>query len=167
MGLDNFILDPTAPGAEEYVRGLARKIGQEWGFDALVEADFVYNLLMAERYADPAVTKIEAFRRGMQALRDGFGPGKFIMSMTPQPVNGAICDGIRVGRDCNPVWRSGSHLGNWGAVETLTSAARRWYLGAHLYVATRTARSLTTLRSGSAGRHWESPRQPGNRVWPG
>lgn len=134
VGMNNLILDPTAPGVEDYVRGLARKIGQEWGFDALVEADFVYNLLLADSYHDTTATKIEVFRRGMQAIRDGFGPGKFIMSMTPQPVNGAIVDGVRLGRDCDPVWRVDGRMGNWGAVETLTSAVRRWYLGAHLYI---------------------------------
>lgn len=135
VGSGNYILDVTAPGAEDHVRGLARKVLHEWGFDALVEADFVYNLLMAEKYHAPNITKIEAFRRGMLALRDGAGPGKFIMSMTPQPVNGAIADGIRVGRDCEPLWRADSRLENWAAVESLSSAARKWYLGAHLYVA--------------------------------
>lgn len=135
VGLGNYILDPTAPGAEDYVRGLARKIGQEWGFDGLVEADFVYNLLLASAYHDTGATKIEVFRKGMLALREGLGEGKFIMSMTPQPVNGAISDGIRVGHDCDPLWRTGSRMGNWGAVETLSNAARKWYLGTHLYVA--------------------------------
>ena len=130
---DKLILDPTAPGVEEYVRGIAHKIGQEWGFDGLVEADFVYNVLMAEGYHDKGATKIDAFRKGMLALRDGLGAGKFIMSMTPQPVNGAIVDGIRTGHDCDPVWRAGGHMGNWAAVETLSDAVRKWYLGTHLY----------------------------------
>lgn len=134
VGLDNFVFDVTAPGAEEYIRGLARKIGRDWGFDGLIEADFVYDLLMAEKYADAGATKISAFRRGMLALREGMGPGKFIMSMTPQPVNGAIVDGVRLGHDCDPVWRTGSRMGNWGAVETLTNAVRKWYLGTHLFV---------------------------------
>ena len=132
---DKLILDPTAPGAEDYIRGLARKICGEWGFDGLVEADFVYHFLLAEGYHDKSVTKIEAFRKGMLALKEGAGEGKFIMSMTPQPVNGAIVNGIRTGHDCDPVWRGGGHMGNWGAVDTLSDAVRKWYLASHLYIA--------------------------------
>lgn len=135
VGNDNLILDVTAPGAEDYVRGLAARVTKEWGFDGIVEADFVYHEMLAEHYAAQNVTKVEVLRRGMLALREGAGADKFIMGVTPQPINGSIVDGIRVGRDCAPLWRAPSRMGNWAAVETLVSAARKWYLGAHLYVA--------------------------------
>lgn len=157
VGMGNFVLDVTAPGAEDYVRGLAQKISHTWGFDALVEADFVYNLLMAERYHDAGVTKIEAFRRGMLALREGMGPDKFIMSMTPQPVNGAIVDGIRVGRDNKPLWRLPSRLENGAAVDALASAARRWYLGTHLYVADQ---DCAFFGHESSRKRWNTANEP-------
>lgn len=134
LGGDKKILDVTVPEACDYVRGLAAKIGNEWGFDALMEADFVYHLLLAETYHEPNVTRIEVQRRGMAALREGFGGGKFIMSMTPQPVNALYSDGIRVGRDCAPVWRARHLEQSWGCVDTLTNAARRYYFAPWLYV---------------------------------
>jgi len=128
LGKDDLILDPTAPGAGEWVKALARRIGHEWGFDALMEADFVFHLLLAEGYHDKSLTKIEVLRKGMSFLREGFGNDKFIMSMTPQSVNGMIADGIRTGRDCEPLWRAPSRMRNWAAVETLGGSIRRWYM---------------------------------------
>lgn len=135
VGKDNYILDITAPGAYEYVRNLCAKLGQTWGFDALMEADFVYCLLLAQEYFDKNLTRIEVMRRGMQAIREGFGDDKFIMTMTPQLVNAVYAEGIRVGYDNKPVWRSGNILGNWGCVESLTNAIRLYYFTPHLYVA--------------------------------
>lgn len=135
VGKDNFILDITAPGAFEYMRDVCAKIGQTWGFDALMEADFVYYLLLVQEFHDKNITRIEAMRMGMRAIREGFGEDKFIMTMTPQPVNAVFADGIRVGYDNKPVWRSGNIQGNWGCVESLTNAIRRYYFTPHLYVA--------------------------------
>lgn len=134
MGDNKWILDVTAPGAYEYVRALCAKIGQEWGYDALMEADFTYHLLLAEKYADPNLTRIEVLHRGLRAIREGFGEGKFIMGMTPQPVTALYADGIRVGHDCAPVWRSEDRQGPWGGVQSLTNAIRRSYFAPHLYL---------------------------------
>lgn len=131
---DALILDVSAPGAYEHVRDLAKKIGDEWGFDAIIEADFVYHLLLAENYAAGNVTRIEVLRRGMQALREGLGPDRFLMCLAPQPVTGVYAEGIRVGRDCAPVWSGNSLLGPWGCKEALTNAIRRFYMAPHLYV---------------------------------
>ena len=135
LGDDNLILDVTAPGVYRYVAELCAKFGQEWGFDALMEADFVYHLLLAKEYAQPNVTRLEVIQRGMRALREGFGDDKFIMTVTPQQVNGMIADGIRVGRDCAPVWRGDVGQGPWGCVDTLTNAIRRFYVTPHLFMA--------------------------------
>ena len=134
IGTDHSILDVTAPGAYEYVRDLCRKIGGDWGFDALMETDSVYPLMLAEKYHNPGLTRIEALRLGMKALREGLGDQGFIMSATPQPVTGVAADGIRAGRHTAPVWRADNLAGNWGCVETLTNTIRRFHFSPHLYV---------------------------------
>ncbi|MFA6243214.1 MAG: alpha-galactosidase [Candidatus Hydrogenedentales bacterium] len=127
------ILDVTAPGALDYVRQLASKIGNEWGFDALMEADYVYQLLLAEKYHDTSLTRIEVFRKGMQALREGMGEDKFIMSFAPLPVSGTLANGLRLGNDCAPIWRKDPDKWPWGCVETMTTAARRYYFTPSLW----------------------------------
>lgn len=134
VGSKKLILDITALGARDYIRKLGKKIGQEWGFDALMEADFVYYILLADRFKDSSATKIDAMHLAMKTLREGFGEDKFIMTMTPQPVNALHAQGIRIGRDCQPIWRCENIQQPWGAVETLTSAIRRYYMTPHLYI---------------------------------
>ncbi len=134
LGEDRCILDATRPAAREYVKALAAKVGQQWGFDALMDADSAYRLLLAERYSAPDTTRIEALRQGLQALRDGFGEDKFIMTTAPQVVNAAYAEGIRVGRDCQPLWRGKDLRQPWGAVDALTNAIRRYYFTPHYYI---------------------------------
>lgn len=127
VGDNTWIVDITAPGAYAYVRDLCRKITHEWGYDGIVEADFAYYELLAERYTDPSVTGVAALRMGMEAIREGMGPDKFLMGTIPHHVTGPLSDGVRTGMDCAPVWESRRLAGPWGCVETLTQSARRYY----------------------------------------
>lgn len=144
VGDDKLILDVTQPGAYAFARDLAKKITQEWRFDALMEADFVYYLLLAENYANPNLTQVEVMHLGMQALREGMGEDKFLMSMPPHPINGIHADGIRVGRDCAPVWKASTPDQPWGAVDALSNAIRRFYLSPGLYVMDQDCAFFTT-----------------------
>ena len=129
------LLDVTVPEAYAYVVNLYRKIGHEWGFDALAEADFVYRLLFAEGYSKKELTRVEVFRLGMQAVREGFGEDadKFLMSMPPMAINGPVVDGMRIGNDCAPIWRKSPGKWPWGCVETLNNAAHRYFFAPHLW----------------------------------
>ena len=131
---DTLILDVTRPEVCDWVRALGAKICREWGYDAIVEADFVYFLLVSTGHAEKGLTNIEVLRRGMQALREGMGPDRFLLTMTPQPVNGVYAEGVRTGRDCAPVWKTDNLEKPWGAVDTLTNTIRRFYMTPHLFV---------------------------------
>jgi hypothetical protein len=133
LGKDKLILDVTIPDAAGYVRALAARIGQEWGFDGLAEADFVYSLLMAQKFSDPTKTKVEVLQLGMKALREGLGKDMLIDTMTPIPINANFAQVLRIGRDCAPVWRSGNLNGPWGCVESMTNAIRHYYFAPYLY----------------------------------
>ena len=74
---------------------LADVLRGEWGFDGLVEADFVYNVLMAEGYHDKGATKIDAFRKGMLALRDG------LQADLTAVLGGAALPALGEGRVCD------------------------------------------------------------------
>lgn len=127
VGEKDRILDITAPGAYEWVRDLSKKVTQDWGFDALMEADFVYYLPLADGYHDPKLTRVEVFRKGMQALREGMRPDAFLMSFAPQPITATFAEGIRLGDDCAPIWRKSANKWPWGCVESMTNAARKYY----------------------------------------
>ncbi len=127
VGEKDRILDITAPGAYEWVRDLAKKITQDWGFDAIMDADYVYYLPLAESYTDTALTRVEVHRKGMQALREGMGNDKFLMSFAPQPITALYAQGMRIGDDCAPIWKKAPDKWPWGAVESVTNAARKYY----------------------------------------
>jgi len=133
LGKDERILDITAPGAYDYVKNLYAKIGNEWGYDALVETDFVYHLMLAESYADATLTRVQVLRKGMNAIRQGFGSDKFIMAVPPLCVTGYVADGVRTGIDCAPIWQKAPDKWPWGCVDTLANAAHRYYLAPHLW----------------------------------
>lgn len=128
VGDNDRILDITAPGAYDYVKNLASKIGNEWGFDALMEADYVYYLPLAESYHDSSKTRVEIHRMGMQALREGMGADKVIMGFAPQPITAMFAEGMRIGNDCAPIWRQAPGRWPWGCVETLRNAAKKYYM---------------------------------------
>lgn len=127
VGEKDRILDVTAPGAYEWVRDLGKKIAQGWGYDAIMEADFAYYLPLAESYHDAALTRVEVYRKGMQALREGMGNDKFLMGVAPHQVAGLYAQGMRLGNDCAPIWKKAPDKWPWGAVDSLTNAARKYY----------------------------------------
>ena len=130
---DKLILDVTRPDVCGWVRDTARKITQEWGYDAIVEADYVYFLLLAEGHAQPGLTNLEILERGMAALRDGMGPDKVLTTMTPQPVNALVAECLRTGYDCRPIWKTPNLKDPWGGVDALTNTIRRFYAFPHQY----------------------------------
>lgn len=134
LGKDKKILDVTIPEAYNYVRDTCKKISEEWGFDGLVEADFVYHLLVGEKYQDENLTKLQVLRKGLEAIREGLGDNKFLMTTIPINVSGMYADGIRIGFDNKPLWSSPTISGNWGCVESLNNYARRYYLFPYLGV---------------------------------
>ncbi len=124
---DKFIPDVTRPEVYAWVRDLARKITQDWGYDGIVEADFVYFLLLAEGHAQPGLTNLEVLERGMAALREGMGPDRVLTTMTPQPVNALVAECIRTGFDNRPIWKTPNLKDPWGGVDALTNTIRRFY----------------------------------------
>lgn len=132
VGKDKMILDVTIPEVYEYVRKTCEKISREWGFDGLVEADFVYHLLLGERYQNNRLSKVEVMCRGLQAIRQGLGEDKFLTSMVPIQISGRFADSVRIGFDNRPLWSSPPISGNFGCVESLTNFARRFYMFPYL-----------------------------------
>ena len=130
---DKLILDTPRPEACAWVRDLTKKITQEWGYDGIVEADYVYFLLLAEGHAQQGLTNLEVLERGMAALREGMGSDKVLTTMTPQPVNALVAECLRTGYDCRPIWKTPNLKDPWGAVDALTNTIRRFYAFPHQY----------------------------------
>ncbi|MBO5766318.1 MAG: alpha-galactosidase [Lentisphaeria bacterium] len=101
-------LDGTNPATCEFLKDLFRKI-RAMGFD-YVKLDFM--MLSAgipgeSVYFDPKATRAQALRRGLAAIREGFGEDGFILGCTTPlgPVVGLV-DGERIGTDIAKGWES-------------------------------------------------------------
>ena len=100
-----FSLDCTHPGALAWLRSTFRRVFSEWGFD-YVKIDFLHHgARQGVLRHDAAVTSVEAYRRGLQAINDEAGEGKFILACGALllPSVGLV-DGMRVGPDVAGRW---------------------------------------------------------------
>jgi alpha-galactosidase len=106
-------LDLTNPGAQEFIRTTFRRVFKEWGFD-YIKIDFLVGGAMEGHRADQTKTGVEAFRIGMQIIREEAGQDKFILNCG-SPIAAAIglCDGMRVGMDTGGRWFAPMNLKEW------------------------------------------------------
>lgn len=76
---DFYLLDPTHPGAEEYLEDLYRRLTEDYGF-TYHKFDFMRAVFGdAEAvFFDPSATRLQAYRRGLAAIRRGAGPQAYL-----------------------------------------------------------------------------------------
>ncbi|MBB5234146.1 glycoside hydrolase family 36 protein [Deinococcus budaensis] len=125
-------LDTTHPEALAWLRDLAATC-RTWGYDYL-KVDFLYAGSHPGKRHDPAVSRAEAYRMGLQALRDGFGEDGFLLGCgAPLASSIGLVDAMRTGPDVTPFWDDEARrvlLGD-GAVPSARSALHtaltRWY----------------------------------------
>lgn len=99
-----FGLDCTHPQAEAWLRKLFREVADGWGYQ-YVKIDFLYGGALAGRRYDKDASRIEAYRRGLSAIREAVGE-RFVLGcgalMGPSV---GLVDGQRIGPDAAPWWR--------------------------------------------------------------
>ena len=77
--LDHYILDVTYPGACEYIEEQFRKISQDWGYKYF-KFDFMRSIFIDtdQQFYDKTVTSLEAYRKGLEAIRRGTGKDAYL-----------------------------------------------------------------------------------------
>jgi len=106
------VLDCSIPAVQDWLRMVFGTLAS-WGYE-YVKLDFImYECAVKDGvYADPKVTRAQACRKGLQAIRDGLGDHRFILGAT-MPLGPAvgIVNGERIGADIVPYWKPvQSHL---------------------------------------------------------
>jgi alpha-galactosidase len=93
-----FALDTTHAGAETYLREVFGRLAA-CGIDYF-KVDFLYAAAMEGRRADPSVSAVAAYRRGMRVIREAIGPDAYLLGCgAPQLPSVGLVDGMRVGPD--------------------------------------------------------------------
>jgi hypothetical protein len=139
VGAGYEMLDLSNPAVQAYLEALGRTVREDWGFDWL-KVDFGYYALMARAYDAGNVTREEAWRAGVQALRDGLGDDVFLLMVGVLGPNQGLVDSLRTTLDNAPVWdwepgvSMDNHLEQQGHKPTVRTAGRRWYLHDRVWV---------------------------------
>lgn len=120
-----YSLDVTHPQVLSWLRNLIESI-QSWGYEYF-KLDFLYAGALPGQHHTP-MPREAAYRRAIDALRDGMRGGYFLACGAPVIASLGICDGIRIGPDVAPYWSDESFdlsaVGSKNAI--LTSANRLW-----------------------------------------
>ncbi|MBZ9712068.1 glycoside hydrolase family 36 protein [Deinococcus multiflagellatus] len=127
-----FALDTTHPEVLAWLRELAAT-ARGWGYTYL-KLDFLYGAALPGVRHDPEVGRAQAYRMGLQALRDGAGPDAFLLGCgAPLAQSIGLVDAMRTGPDVAPFWDEESRrvwLGDAtgpSARNALHTALSRWY----------------------------------------
>ena len=117
-------LDITHPGAAAWLADLFDTVANRWGYD-MIKIDFVdWSLLAAQRYHDPAVTRAQAYRKGVEIMRRAMGPDRHLLDCGPGPVSVGMLDSMRIELDQPPVTWKQYFL---ESASSAPAAAKRYY----------------------------------------
>jgi alpha-galactosidase len=108
-----FGLDLTHPEVLAWLRTTFHRVFHDWGFD-YVKIDFLIHSLFPGQRHDPGKTSAEAFRQGLQVIRDCAGKDRFILACG-SPFGPAIglCDAMRIGFDVGGRWDAPMRPEEW------------------------------------------------------
>jgi alpha-galactosidase len=99
-----YALDPGNPAFAAHLEQLFKTIVDEFGYDYL-KLDFLFAAAAEGVRHDPALTRAETLRRGLEAIRRGAGKKAFILGCgCPLGPAVGIVDGMRIGPDVAPYW---------------------------------------------------------------
>jgi len=112
-------IDPTDPAGERWLRELFRKL-KRWGA-TYYKLDFLRILLAHEpddlrdgldqpRIFHRNVTRTEAYRHGLEIIRDEVGGASYLLACgAPLLPSAGLVDGCRIGPDIEKVWGDDKH----------------------------------------------------------
>jgi hypothetical protein len=96
-------LDGAHPDAQQWLYDLARRVVREWGYDYL-KIDFLEWATGGVTHYG-GLTRAEAYRGGLAALREGLGTEAFLLGCgAPLQHAAGLVDGMRIGNDVNASW---------------------------------------------------------------
>ena len=99
-----YALDGTHPGAQEHLAGVFRTMREKWGCTYFkLDANF-WGAMHGGRFHDPHATRIQAYRRGMQAILRGSGDAFILGCNHPIWPSIGVVHGSRSSNDIKRSW---------------------------------------------------------------
>ncbi len=130
-----YALDPSNPAFAGHLERLFYRLARKFGYSYL-KLDFLYAGAAEGRRHARDLTRAEALRRGLVAIRRGAGDDAFILGCGC-PIGQAvgIVDGMRVGEDVAPYWESSApEMGVPGTAQALDAIIARSFMHRQLWL---------------------------------
>ncbi len=103
-GTTCYALDCTHPQVLEWLGETFHRIRQEWQA-SFFKTDFLFAAARPGKHRDPTVTRAQALRRGLRAIRKAIGSRAFLLGCgAPLGPCVGLVDGMRIGPDVDPNW---------------------------------------------------------------
>ena len=99
-----YALDCSRPDVLAWLQETFRRMRRDWGI-YLFKIDFLFAAACAGERHDPTITRAQALRRGVEAIRKGIGNQAFLLGCgAPLGPCVGLVDGMRIGPDVDPNW---------------------------------------------------------------
>ena len=99
-----YVLDGTHPGVQAHFEQVFGTMRREWGVTYFkLDANF-WGAIHGGRFSDPRATRVEAYRRGMQAIRRGAGDSFILGCNHPIWPSAGLIHGSRSSNDIKRTW---------------------------------------------------------------
>lgn len=120
------MLDATHPEAQDYIRGLYRRLTYEWGYRYL-KIDIVTHFMTRGRYYDPKANSLTNVRKYFQLAREASHPDTYLLGCTcPLFEIAEFVDGSRISVDIFERWES--------LVKAFDRVFKRYYMNEELFL---------------------------------
>jgi len=98
-------LDVTHPEARKWLYDLFKRMADDWGYD-FFKIDFAYrSILRSQGFYDRSKSEAQAYRLGLQTIRDAIGADRYLLDCGPRTGAG-IADASRINLDSQALWPS-------------------------------------------------------------
>ncbi len=101
-----YVLDGTNPDVQKFLESLFHTMRTEWGCSYFKLDGIFWGAMHGGHLHDPKATRIEAYRRGMEAIRRGAGDGFILGCNHPLWPSLGLIDGSRSSNDIARSWGS-------------------------------------------------------------
>jgi alpha-galactosidase len=130
-----YALDPSHPEFAAHLQRLFTRIVEDFGYQYL-KLDFLYAAAAEGIRHDPAMTRAQTLRRGLEAIRRGAGDRAFILGCgCPLGAAVGIVDGMRIGPDVAPFWgATAGAMGEPGTALAIDAILARSFMHRRLWL---------------------------------
>lgn len=103
-GVPCYGLDLSIPEVRNWLKGLFSTLHKDWGYE-FFKLDFLFAGAMPGRRHNPRMTRAEALREGLKAIRESVGDEVYLLGCgAPIGPSIGIVDAMRIGPDVHPDW---------------------------------------------------------------